>query len=272
MSESKTESTFQNQQLLVSTDWLLAHLDDPAVRVVEVTPPGSGYLLGHIRGSVFLNLADMFYAGGPAFTHIAGPAAALAAKLGALGLSPDKHVILVDELGGARAAQAFWLLEYLGFPRVSVLEGGVERWMAEGRPQTRLRPAVTAVTFEPVVHAERAASREWLAERLNDAGVTLLDCRTADEYKEGHIPGAQNRDWEKTLALKAYRGFRPPAELRAEFDVLGASAAKEIVTYCASGQRSSHTYLVLRLLGYERIRNYNGSWTEWSAYPELPRE
>ncbi len=265
------ESRFPNQHLLVSTDWLAAHVDDANVRVVEVTPPGAGYVLGHIRGAVFLNLSEVFNGGGNGMTHIVGPIAEVAATLGQLGLSPDKHVVLYDEMGGARAAQAFWLLEYLGFPHVSVLEGGIERWMAEGRPQTRLKPTITPTTFTPTLHNERFATAEWVAARLQDDGVRLLDCRTPDEYHEGHIPGAQNRDWEKTLTLSAYRGFRAADELRAEFNALGASADKEIVTYCGTGQRSSHTYLTLRLLGYARVRNYNGSWTEWSARADLPK-
>jgi thiosulfate/3-mercaptopyruvate sulfurtransferase len=266
-----TDKRFANDQLLVGSEWLQAHLDDAGIRVVEVTPPGAGYVLGHIRGAVFLNLNDVFNGGNNGLTHLVGPPAVVAEKLGGLGLSPAAHVIVYDEMGGARAAQALWLLEYLGFPKVSILEGGIERWMAEGRPQTRLKPTITPAAFTPALRDEHAATAEWIAQRLDDAGVRLLDCRTPDEYKEGHIPGAQNRNWEHTLALGAYRGFRPAAELRAEFDALGASADKEIVTYCGSGQRSAHTYLALRLLGYERVRNYNGSWTEWSARPDLPK-
>ena len=266
-----TDKRFPNEQLLAGSEWLQAHLDDPAVRVVEVTPPGAGYVLGHIRGAVFLNLADVFNGGENGLTHLVGPLAAVAEKLGALGLSPDKHVIVYDEIGGARAAQAFWLLEYLGFPNVSILEGGIERWMAERRPQTRLKPAITPSAFTPITRSEHAAGADWIAARLANGSVRLLDCRTADEYAEGHIPGAMNRNWEETLALGAYRGFRPAAELRAEFDALGASADKEIVTYCGSGQRSAHTYLALRLLGYERVRNYNGSWLEWSARADMPK-
>lgn len=266
-----TEKRFPNEHLLVDSEWLQSHLDDPDVRVVEVTPPGGGYVLSHIRGAVFLNLADLFNSGDIGLSHLAGPPAQLAPKLGALGLSPDKHVVLYDELGGARAAQAFWLLEYLGFPRVGVLEGGIERWMAEGRRQTRVMPTLTPAHFTPAVRVELGATADWIAARLDDGGVRLVDCRTSEEYQEGHIPGAENRNWEETLALGAFRGFRPAGELRAEFDALGAGAGKEIVTYCGSGQRSAHTYLALRLLGYERVRNYNGSWTEWSARPDLPR-
>ena len=221
-----SEKRFPHEHLLAGSEWLQAHLDDPSVRVVEVTPPGAGYVLGHIRGAVFLNLNDVFNAGENGLTHLVGPLDAVAEKLGGLGLSPAKHVIVYDEMGGARAAQAFWLLEYLGFPNVSILEGGVERWMAEGRRQTRLKPAITPAAFSPEARGEHAASADWIAARLGKGGVRLLDCRTSDEYREGHIPGAQNRNWEDTLVLGAYRGFRPAAELRAEFDALGVSAGQ----------------------------------------------
>ncbi|MGH2522380.1 MAG: sulfurtransferase, partial [Anaerolineales bacterium] len=194
-----------------------------------------------------------------------------AGVLGQLGLAPGKHVIVYDEIGGPRAAQTFWLLEHLGFDRVSVLEGGMERWMAEGRPTTRLKPVVEPQTFTLVSRDDRLATAEWIAARLHSNGVRLLDCRTAEEYNEGHIPGAQNHSWEKSLTLHAYQAFRDVDELKSDFAGLGATEDQEIVTYCGTGQRSAHTYLALRLLGYPRVRNYNGSWQEWSAREDLPK-
>jgi thiosulfate/3-mercaptopyruvate sulfurtransferase len=263
---------FANDYLLVSSEWVAAHGDDANVRLIEVTSPGAGYVLGHIRGAVYLNLNDVFkgMAGGTA--HLVGPLDEVAGVLGKLGLAPDKHVIIYDENGGARAAQAFWLLEYLGFPQVSILEGGIERWMAEGRPQTRQHPEISPAHFTPQPRPELYAPVEWVAEHLSADNVQLIDCRTAEEYGEGHIPGAANRNWEDTLTLRAFQTFGEAGALKSDLEDRGASVDKEIVTYCGSGQRSSHTYLALRLLGYPRVRNYIGSWSEWSARADLPRE
>jgi thiosulfate/3-mercaptopyruvate sulfurtransferase len=266
-----SDNHFPNGHLLVGTDWLAEHLHDPQLRLVEVTPPGSGYVLAHLPGAVYLDLDEVFTGRGQPFAHGAGPAGEVADSLGRLGLAPDRHIVVYDEIGGQRAAKLLWLLECLGFERVSVLEGGIERWLAEGRAATRLQPKVEAATFTPAPRPERSATADWIAGRLPAGDLVPLDCRTADEFAAGHLPGARLRPWDQTLALRAYQAFRAADELQAEFDALGVTRDKEIVTYCATGLRAAHTYLALRLLGYERVRNYEGSWTEWSAREDLPK-
>jgi thiosulfate/3-mercaptopyruvate sulfurtransferase len=165
-----------------------------------------------------------------------------------------------------------WLLESLGFEQVGMLEGGLERWLAEGRRVTRLAPKIEPRRFAPAPRPERVATAEWIAARLHGGELALLDCRTDDEYGEGHIPGARLRPWDSTLMRRAYQAFRDPAELQAELEALGITPDKEVVTYCGTGLRAAHSYLLLRLLSYPRVRNYEGSWTEWSAREDLPKE
>lgn len=268
---SVSHKRYANEQLLVGTDWLAAHLDDPQLRLVEVTPPGSGYVLAHLPGAVHLDLGQVFTGRGSAFPHGIGPANEVAAVLGQLGLTPAQHIIIHDEIGGQRAAKTLWLLEYLGFPQVSVLEGGIERWLAEGRKVTRVLPTVQQDSFAPAIQPERQATSNWIVSHLHDEAVILIDCRTGDEFAEGHIPGARLRPWDQTLTRRAHQAFREAEELQAEFAALGVTEDKEAVVYCGTGLGAAHSYLALRLLGYSRVRNYDGSWTEWNAREDLPK-
>jgi thiosulfate/3-mercaptopyruvate sulfurtransferase len=200
------------------------------------------------------------------------PVERIVTRLGALGISPDKMIVIYDEIGGQRAAQAFWLMEYLGFERVALLEGGSERWMAEGHTETSTLPNFEPSYFVANVRAERIATAAWIAERLNDLQLVLVDCRAPAEYGEGHLPGARNRAWDKTLEMRSHQQFRDADALTREFAELGAVDGREIVTYCGTGRRSAHTYFTLRLLGYPAVRNYKGSWDEWQTRPDLPKE
>ena len=266
-----SEQKFPNDGLLVGSAWLADHLNDADLRLVEVTAPGAGYKFGHVAGAVYLNLDDVLTGKATGVERTVGPIEEVAALLGRLGLSRDKTIVVYDELGGTRASQAFWLLEYLGCEQVHSLEGGIERWLAENRPTTSEAPDVREATFTPAIREERLATADWILDRLENSDVSVIDARSPEEYEDGHIPGARNRSWDKTLARKAYQAFRSPEDLKREFSELGASEDKEIVAYCMTGARSSHIYLALRLLGYTRVRNYDGSWTEWGSRRDLPK-
>jgi len=159
------EGRFRNDALLIGTEWLADRLGDPDLRIVEVTPPGSGYIFAHIPGAVYMSLDDVFTARLSGIRRTLGPLHEVLDTLGRLGISPDKHVVVYDANGGSEAAQVFWLLEYLGFERVSVLEGGAERWMAEERAQTAQVPAIAPIAVKGGTRDDRLATAWWIAAR-----------------------------------------------------------------------------------------------------------
>ncbi|MBI1878542.1 MAG: hypothetical protein HYR94_09995 [Chloroflexi bacterium] len=150
-----SQKRFPNDHLLVSTQWVVDHLDDPDLRLVEVSAPGGGYRFGHPPGAVYLNLDEVMTGGDGKTSHMVGPLEQVAATLGRLGIIPDNRIVVYDETSGTRAAKTFWLLEYLGFPRVHVLEGGVERWMAEN-PKPGSSP-----TSNPALSSQPCKQTGW---------------------------------------------------------------------------------------------------------------
>lgn len=266
-----SERRFANESLLVDTDWLAEHLEDADLRVVDVTPHWAGYVLRHIPGAVYLGLDKVLTGRATGVPLSVGPIDEVTSVLGDLGLTTDPRVVVYDDDGGVRAAQVFWLLEYLGCGRVQFLEGGKERWLSEGRDTSRDRPDVEPSSFVATLHEERLATAEWILAHLEEDDVCLLDTRSPREYRSSRIPGAHHRPWDESRVRHGYQAYRPAEELRADFAAVGATQDKEIVTYCGSGARSAHTYLALRLLGYSRVRNYDGSWNEWGARDDLPK-
>jgi thiosulfate/3-mercaptopyruvate sulfurtransferase len=272
---------------LVSTDWLAAHLDDPRLRVVDVRwyldPSRRGreaYLQGHIRGAVFLDLdADLSAPGGGrgrrAGRHPWPPPGQVALVLGAAGIGRGVHVVAYDDQAGATAARLWYLLRAHGHDDVAVLDGGLAKWTAEGRPLETAVPAPTATMFEPRVRPGWVVTRDEMAGL--PPGALVLDARAGERYRgesepvdlrAGHIPGARNAPYADNLTAGPLPVFRSPAELRERYAALGAEAAEPIV-YCGSGVTACHDLLALHVAGL-RGALYAGSWSEWSSDPSLP--
>ncbi len=270
---------YANPQLLIETDELARTAGVPAVRIVDLRgDPDQGaaaYRAGHIPGAVYLSPKELDDARANAEGLPIRPEKA-AALFGGLGIDHDTTVVAYDDGGGTYAARLFFVLEYYGHTRTRLLNGGLAKWRREGRPLTQSAPTVEATRFVPRARRELVATADEVKAALGKEEVCLVDARSPEEYagkdvrakRGGHIPGARNVDWVNTL--NPDQTFKSADALRAVFEAAGIRPDRQVVVYCQSGVRAAHDYFVLRLLGYAKIKNYDGSWNEWGNDPSLP--
>lgn len=258
-----TTKSYTNQDnLLVSEQWLADNIDRPTIKVVDTRLPDA-YATGHIPGASSLPLSALQTVRDGIPEMLLG-SDELAAQLGRIGIQEMHTVVLYDGMWGLPSARVFWALECLGHRSVHILDGGIDRWQQEGGPLTREASHAESVTYRGRRVERPEATHGWLLNRLGDADLVVVDTRTAKEYAGGHVPGAVNWDWMNAVPEDSQCVLRPKDELRAELEALGITPDREIVVYCRSGARSAHTYFTLRFLGYSRVRNYDGSWLAWS--------
>ncbi|NEO88661.1 MAG: sulfurtransferase [Spirulina sp. SIO3F2] len=275
-------SQYAHPEVLVTTQWLMDHLNDPAVRVVEVDMSSDLYADNHIPGAIFWNVfADLL---SPDHSINLDPAA-MARLLARSGISPDTTVVAYGSYPGT-GAWIFWLLQLFGHDNVYVLNGGHQKWLAEDRPVTsELSHFATTQHPVPLPDGSLRVSQAEIQAALGQSDSVLLDVRTAPEYqgeifllkppegleRSGHIPGAVHL--EHTLTLNEDGTFKSAAALHNLYSSQGITAEKTIFPYCAIGARSAYTWFVLtHLLGYPNVRNYDGSWNEWSRLPHTAIE
>lgn len=272
---------------IVSTEWLEAHLGEPGLRVADVRwymdPARRGrdaYQAGHIPGAVFLDVdADLSAPGGgrgrPLGRHPWPGAEQVARVMGAAGIGADTRVVAYDDQAGAIAARLWYLLRAYGHDAVAVLDGGIVKWTAEARALESGPVAPDPATFVPRPRPGWVLDKDQVVRE--GARLLVLDARAAARYRgeaepvdprAGHIPGARHAPYAENLARGPMPVFRPPGELRARYEALGADRQSPVV-YCGSGVTACHDLIALELAGLSG-RLYAGSWSEWSADPSLP--
>ena len=271
------------QDVLVETGWLAEHLNDPAVRVAEISEDTTLYGQGHIPGAVHFNWQ----------TQLQDPVRRdwinqeqVETLLGANGVGNDTTLVLYGDKNNWFATYTFWLLRIYGADRLRVLNGGRAKWIAEGRDLTTdvPAPAKTRYRAKPADHSIRAFRDQVLGAIGKSA---LVDVRSPQEYsgeliampaypqegaqRGGHIPSAQNIPWGQNVREDGT--FKPPDELRKLYEEKGITPGKPVIAYCRIGERSSLTWFTLTyLLGYRNVKNYDGSWTEWGSLVGAPIE
>jgi thiosulfate/3-mercaptopyruvate sulfurtransferase len=278
----------KRDDVLVTTDWLADHLDDPGIRIVEVDEDTDAYARAHIPGAVAVNwntdLQD------PLRRDFIDPEQ-FAKLQDSIGVSPTTTVILYGGNNNWFAAYAYWYYKVYGHGPVKLLDGGRKSWELEGRELTADSPAVDAGSGYPVNQPDfsiRAFRDQVLADYVNQPGRSLVDVRSPEEYRgeklapdhlpqeaaqrPGHIPGAANIPWLKAVDGETGK-FLSDEQLSALYGGQGIDAGKDVVAYCRIGERSAHTWFALHeLLGYQNVRNYDGSWTEWGSLVGVPIE
>lgn len=264
--------------VLVDADWVASHLNDADVVLVD-TADGEQYSRFHLPGAVHIPYEALLtrVPRQPYATRLDD--AALARLLGAAGIGRAHHVVIYDDVGGLNAGRLFWELERVGHPRVSVLDGGLVRWVLDGRKVVNgdtKRPAV-AYRIEGSGRANEARLAD-VRQAVQAGDALLLDVRSEEEYvgaprapRSGHVPGAKWWPWEQAVDGAGGYVRRDPAALRRSLSQAGASDSKQpVIAYCRSGHRAAQTYLTLRSLGFDNVRLYPNSMLEYTADPQAP--
>lgn len=279
-------SNYANPDVLVSTDWVVENLDNPNVRIIESNEDELLYPSGHIAGAVEVDWTSDLnhqvvrdYIGKEGFSELASR----------IGITPETTVVFYGDKSNWWATYAFWVFQLFGHSNAKIMDGGRKKWVDEGRDLTRDIPSYEATDYvapERDDSVERAFRDEVLAHVK--ASGQLVDVRSNPEFtgeklhmegypqegavRGGHIPGAANIPW--STAANEDGTFKDADTLRKIYvDEKGVSPDSDVITYCRIGERSSHTWFVLKyLLGFENVRNYDGSWTEWGNSVGVPIE
>jgi thiosulfate/3-mercaptopyruvate sulfurtransferase len=276
---------YANPNVLVETEWVAGHLGDPGIRILEVSVDAKAFEQGHIPGAVALHwFRDLEE---HPVRDIAGRAK-IERLLGQAGVSNATTVLLYGDNNNWFAAYAYWLLKYYGHRSARIINGGRKKWIEEGRPLTTEVASVPPAAYKAEdPKASIRALRDFVLASVGVAGRGLVDVRSPREFsgellapenlpqegaqRGGHIPGAVNIPWGEAVAPNGT--FKPADELKALYEGKGITPDKEVIAYCRIGERSSHTWFVLtELLGYPKVRNYDGSWTEYGSLIGVPIE
>jgi len=272
---------------LVETDWLADHLNDPEIRILDasyfvpggVAPARAQYMESHIPGGVFFDINDVAEPNGPK-EHTFPGAAVFAAKVGALGIGNEHHAVVYDHLGGTCAAARVWFMfRAFGHARVSVLNGGRTKWVAEGRAVTKDVPVLPRATFNAAA-APRLKTKAEMRANIDAAAFQVLDARGQGRFegtepeprpglRSGHIPGSLNLPFLQLIDAET-KVWRSPEAIRERFAASGVDLSRPLTTTCGSGVSACTLALGAHLIGKSDVAIYDGSWIDWGSDAAVP--
>lgn len=276
---------YAHPESLVSTDWVAEHGSDANVRLIEVDVDTAAYEQGHIAGAVGWNWQSQLQ---QSVRRDLLSKEEMEGLLGGSGAGNDTTIVVYGDNNNWFAAWAFWQIRYYGHADVKLMNGGRAKWEAEGRPMTTDVPSYAATNYTAKDPDESIrAYRDQVLAAVGAGNTALVDVRSPQEFsgellapanlpqegsqRGGHIPGAANIPWGQ--AANEDGTFKSADDLAALYGGKGIDGSRDTIAYCRIGERSSHTWFVLtQLLGYENVRNYDGSWTEWGSIVGAPIE
>lgn len=263
---------------VVSTQWLQENLGKSDMRIIDIRNSVADYWQSHIPGAVYMHPDVMRLSDGGVPVKLLPPDA-FVTMLGKMGINPKTMVVVYTETGDFKGPYLVWALDYLGHKQVAIMEGGFAKWQKEGLPVTQDYPKITAKNYPlpKTLHNAVQASLNDVKKVIISGGALILDVRPVELYtgekgswkRKGHIKGSLSRFWGEDLTPDGM--WKNKSELKAAYEKLGVTPDKQIITSCGQGQMSAHTYFTLKyLLNYPNVKNYDGSFNEWSNIDDLP--